>query len=856
MATPPPQPTSGSTPNQEVMSAFIAALDKLDAHLSARLNRIEAAYGGMAQVAAEALQVANSTRQETKDGLERLHTGTLNAAKCALASTEKIQLVLGDLTEDTDIDRDAEHQGATILGRLRQLERAVIELSESVSDPDAARPTIVRHEAGVNTTSDQRMLVDVEVNAVPPEQFIDRTNTGITVHASVDKAFNPAGSTSNHVSPSGGNQTKYIHFATPARVPLSPFAVQPLIPARWGSATKFGTHDESITSNSNSKAPTPITDARSPVSAERTETPVSIPAATSEGRSSSIFEEEEILNTLGADDHESTSQALLSPPSAPTQTLPLIVPRTPPASTQSSFSASPLKITPIPRRTLIAHSNATSGPSTTVPSVSPPSVNLVTAATAPASQSPKRTIVPIPRRTTLSILRPVGTAASPPTGASTSAVAESAVPVSVTTSTSTQALSPTRVPQRIRVPLPRGYGKPFPKSFSPLSSVSQSRRAWASSDSDSLSSLSSLSTPPHSRIQPHAETQSQAPTRTSARLQASASSASATGSRSTSVVPFREGSTRATGGNRSAPRGGGTTGAATSASARVAVKKERSDAGVAGRPAKRRKTDGGGLASQVQDDDAGMDDGASGTSFARGGKGRARVGRVGAKGRGRSRGGAPAILGKSSIGSAQPTTPGIKTGGAEKGKAKKYEPPQVGTKCAWPSKIDGDDAYQREFVQCDNCEAWYHFGCVGMEADDPRLEPEAEFLVDIFVLVPHSAIREQRQGLRFQEAACARPDCERAGLAEDTNEYFVERIIGRRPYDADLAEGIKRPTRFLWLVKWDGWKAESASWQERGHLGDCARFIEEFEQAAEIEGRNLAQLDKVVVLNEGLAAGW
>ncbi len=49
-----------------------------------------------------------------------------------------------------------------------------------------------------------------------------------------------------------------------------------------------------------------------------------------------------------------------------------------------------------------------------------------------------------------------------------------------------------------------------------------------------------------------------------------------------------------------------------------------------------------------------------------------------------------------------------------------------------------------------------------------------------------------------------RPDCERAGLAEDTNEYFVERIIGRRPYDADLAEGVKRPSRFLWLVKWDG----------------------------------------------------
>lgn len=81
---------------------FITALDKIDNHLSTRLNRMEAAFGGMAKVAAEALQVANTARQETKDGLERLHTGTLNAAKCTLASTEKIEMMLGDLSEDPD----------------------------------------------------------------------------------------------------------------------------------------------------------------------------------------------------------------------------------------------------------------------------------------------------------------------------------------------------------------------------------------------------------------------------------------------------------------------------------------------------------------------------------------------------------------------------------------------------------------------------------------------------------------------------------------------------------------------------------------------------------------------------------
>ncbi|CDO70496.1 hypothetical protein BN946_scf184569.g39 [Trametes cinnabarina] len=154
----------------------------------------------------------------------------------------------------------------------------------------------------------------------------------------------------------------------------------------------------------------------------------------------------------------------------------------------------------------------------------------------------------------------------------------------------------------------------------------------------------------------------------------------------------------------------------------------------------------------------------------------------------------------------------------------------------------------------ESCEAWYHFGCVGLEIGDPRLEPDAEFFCP--PCESSDSAREQRQSLSFQEAACVRPDCDRAGLAEETNEYFVERIIGRRPYDSDVAAKVKRPDRFLWLVKWDGWKAEYASWTEREHLGDCAKLIEDFEQAAEIEGRDLSRLDHVIVLNEGAAVGW
>ncbi|EIW55267.1 uncharacterized protein TRAVEDRAFT_23001 [Trametes versicolor FP-101664 SS1] len=126
----PPYPPSDPTPFKDVLSVFATALDKVDTHMTARLNRMEIAMGNMAKVATEALQVATSARQETKDGLERLHTGVVNAAKCSLASSEKIEMILGDVSGDPDAD--PEHERATVLGRIRQLERAVVELSESV----------------------------------------------------------------------------------------------------------------------------------------------------------------------------------------------------------------------------------------------------------------------------------------------------------------------------------------------------------------------------------------------------------------------------------------------------------------------------------------------------------------------------------------------------------------------------------------------------------------------------------------------------------------------------------------------------------------------------------------------------
>ena len=52
------------------------------------------------------------------------------------------------------------------------------------------------------------------------------------------------------------------------------------------------------------------------------------------------------------------------------------------------------------------------------------------------------------------------------------------------------------------------------------------------------------------------------------------------------------------------------------------------------------------------------------------------------------------------------------------------------------------------------------------------------------------------------------------------------------------------------------WKADQATWAANEHLGEFSRIIEEFEQAAEIEGRDLANQDATILLNEAAAVGW
>ncbi|KAG1790156.1 uncharacterized protein HD556DRAFT_1242710 [Suillus plorans] len=153
--------------------------------------------------------------------------------------------------------------------------------------------------------------------------------------------------------------------------------------------------------------------------------------------------------------------------------------------------------------------------------------------------------------------------------------------------------------------------------------------------------------------------------------------------------------------------------------------------------------------------------------------------------------------------------------------------------CQWPAKSEQDGSFQRQFVQCDNCDLWYHFGCAGFSEGDPRLEePDS-----VFICPPCWYARAK---------TCARPDCSLTKLDTDSEEFVIERLVGRKTIgDAG----------YLFLVKWEGYPIAQASWVPDGNIGGVSRVFDRFVADATTEGIDL-NLKGVVLLEEARHGGW
>ncbi|KAG1763443.1 hypothetical protein EDD22DRAFT_777108 [Suillus occidentalis] len=159
--------------------------------------------------------------------------------------------------------------------------------------------------------------------------------------------------------------------------------------------------------------------------------------------------------------------------------------------------------------------------------------------------------------------------------------------------------------------------------------------------------------------------------------------------------------------------------------------------------------------------------------------------------------------------------------------------------CQWPAKSEQDGSFQRQFVQCDNCDLWYHFDCAGICEGDPRLEePDSVFIC------PPCWYVFNRSTMRRRAGACARPDC--SLTQRDTEEFVIERLVGRKTVGQ---------AGYLFLVKWEGYPIAQASWTPEGSISGVSQVFDRFVADATAEGIDLDPND-AILLEEARHGGW
>ncbi|KAG1823488.1 uncharacterized protein BJ212DRAFT_1532451 [Suillus subaureus] len=159
--------------------------------------------------------------------------------------------------------------------------------------------------------------------------------------------------------------------------------------------------------------------------------------------------------------------------------------------------------------------------------------------------------------------------------------------------------------------------------------------------------------------------------------------------------------------------------------------------------------------------------------------------------------------------------------------------------CQWPAKSEQDGSFQRQFVQCDNCDLWYHFGCAGFSEGDPRLEEQDS----VFICPPCWYVFNRFTPRRHAER-CARPDCSLTQL--DAEEFVIERLVGRKT----IGEA-----GYLFLVKWEGYPITQASWIPEGSISGAFKVFDRFMADATAEGIDLNPKG-AVLLEEARHGGW
>ncbi|KAJ7319106.1 hypothetical protein DFH08DRAFT_891548 [Mycena albidolilacea] len=162
----------------------------------------------------------------------------------------------------------------------------------------------------------------------------------------------------------------------------------------------------------------------------------------------------------------------------------------------------------------------------------------------------------------------------------------------------------------------------------------------------------------------------------------------------------------------------------------------------------------------------------------------------------------------------------------EKARKKIKKVKAEGDPVMWPEMTLEEDVVSEfvgKFIGCDRCERWYHFTCLGIGPGDSRLE--GEFLCPLCV-AGHALPPEGSKDDDGSEAQCSRPGC------PIQDKFFVPAGIFGRYTKLSSTHGRVS----LWLVFWEGYKWEDATWEPTRPSDEA---VEEFERRAAEEGINL-----------------
>jgi len=160
----------------------------------------------------------------------------------------------------------------------------------------------------------------------------------------------------------------------------------------------------------------------------------------------------------------------------------------------------------------------------------------------------------------------------------------------------------------------------------------------------------------------------------------------------------------------------------------------------------------------------------------------------------------------------------------------------------WP-KLPGlfQSQWHMQFIQCDICDKWFHYGCVAIESGDRRLEPEASFICP-----PCGTESAGCQTPLDRENTCARPDCPEPHTTGDSGRFFVEKLVGLKRVEGYFC---------MWLAKWEGYPMSEATWIPKENMdGDGTKLCNSFLEDARREGADLSR--DLVLLKEAVEAGW